>query len=281
MVLLLKYYLEIWKIFLDNTSRSFYSYKFYEEVYQKFNGYGIKHFLLCCFLASAIDTVWIFGHFEKFAAYLKYHNPTSYSASLEAVFNQLPELKYDGKSISSELIGDEVFYIQSPSNQHKNLVAIDLSGKDQANKFAKLIVKPKSLTLHLQDSVQIEYSKLNLYPFTIDGAGLRKILTEYVSSFESQFLYTIFPGMLLFNIYNFTLQNIFFIAFAVIVIKISFKTSGKSVMRASLFALSGVLLLKSAVRCFIQTAGFVDYYSMITIFLASKAVFHTEKKSQY
>jgi hypothetical protein len=281
MALRLKYYLEIWKIFLDNTSRSFYSYKFYEEVYQKFKGYGIKHFLLCCFLASAIDTVWIFGHFERFAAYLKYHNPTSYSASLEAVFNQLPELKYDGKSISSELIGDEVFYIQSPSNQHENLVAIDLSGKDQANKFAKLIVKPKSLTLHLQDSVQIEYSKLNLHPFNIDGAGLRKILTEYVGGFESQFLYTIFPGMLLFNVYNFILQNIFFIAFAVIVIKISFKTSGKSVMRASLFALSGTLLLKSAVRCFIQTAGFVDYYSMITIFLASKAIFHTEKESKY
>jgi hypothetical protein len=99
---------------------SLYSYQFYQRVYKDFAGYGVKHLLTCCVLASIINCTWLFSQCNNLLGYLQSNKPVAYSAYLDAIFNELPKISYDGKKISSEEISkDSAFFIKNP-NYRKN-----------------------------------------------------------------------------------------------------------------------------------------------------------------
>jgi hypothetical protein len=273
------YYTRIWQIFFENTTLSLYSIKFYKEVYLKFKGYGIKHFLVCCFLASILNTVAIFNNFTN---YLVYSQPTYGTKPLEAIFSELPELKYDGQNLYSDFIDDETFYIKNPDNPKENLLAIDLNNDKAAiENYSPYILTKNELIINSRNPnkpmARVSYNTIYNNPGTLNGPKLKQILTNYMSNFKNHFLYSAFPVVLLLNVYISTLQNIFLITFAGMFVKFGFQKPWQDGARTITFALSGVMLLKALVNLFIPEFYFVDYYSIITICCAARAIMQAEQ----
>lgn len=279
-------YVYIWKLFCENFFLSLYNQRFYQKIYIHFKGLGFKHFLVCCLLASVINSVWLFAHFENLANYLKAGTNLSQSSSFitifdgkswDKIFNDLPEIEYDNKVLQcSSIEKGQVFYISSYNDTKNKLVAIDLDNKLIKDNYPKItltrreiIIRPK---LDHDNLVGIPYQIIGASKFVIDGKKLKNILTNQVVDFEKKFLYKIFPIILLVNIYYEITQNILLILLSAICVHIVFKKDFKQGVRVVFFAISAIIVLKAFSRIFIQNVSFVDYCCIFTVFNAVRAV---------
>jgi hypothetical protein len=277
---------KIWQIFLNHMTMSLYSCRFYQGVYRNFTGYGVKHLIMCCFLASSINCIWLFSQCDSLLGYLKNNKRTAYSIYLNAIFNELPKIEYNGSSISSEEIArDSSFFIKSPKiNENFYLLAINLSDKRNTTINSSLINLTKTkfiLNAKNANTIEIPYSLITNTPITIDGPKLKKITTSYVQSIRRLFLYKSFPGIFIFNLYSILIQNIFLLASNALIVKFIFKRNVSHGIRPVVFAISSLMVVKSILQPFTQYASFVDYYSIITMLLTSIAIIVNERKLSY
>jgi hypothetical protein len=277
------YYLKIWQVFFDHLTMSLYSYKFYQKVYKNFNGYGIKHLLVCCALASVINCIWLFNQCDDLLGYLKNRKHIAYATYLDAIFNELPKLKYDGSHISSEEINnDSIFYIKNPKTQGiPNLVSINLSGKNNTTPKQSVINLTKNkLIINNKSSnvIDVPYTAITNNAITIDGRKLKRIITNYVENIRHLFLYKTLPGVFLFNLYKVILQNFFILICNALIVKFIFKKNISNGIRLATFAVSGLVVVKSLLQPFLYSTSFIDYYSTITMLLASIAMITNEGK---
>ena len=277
-------FINIWQIFFQNASSSLYDSNFYQNVYKNFKGYGVKHFLLCCTLASVINVVWLFGHFENIADYFKYNKPMQYSSWLDAIFTELPEIKYDGKVLNSPVIDDEVFCIKDPSAVNANLLCIDLSSKTKVASQASSakgylnLYRDKAMVLKQGGGVfQLSYDSLDIPSGAFDGPMLKTIIAGHIVSLEKFFLYTTLPIMLLFNVYNALVQNFLLLVCTGLFVKFRFKRNFQDGFRTAMFAISSIAVLKAILRIFIPYISWIEYYCMITVFQATRAIVRAEK----
>jgi hypothetical protein len=176
--------------------------KFYQNVYSNFKGSGIKHFLLCCTIASVINSIWLFVYFKDLTTYFNSeisstNSPSQQeiidSKSLDEIFNKLPQIQYDGKNISLPSINDEVFYIKSPHNQNKNLLVIDLSNSNAANSGNQAItLSSKEMFINTGDAdgyiQKIPYTAISQKAALLDGASIKSIIAIQLNEFTNNFL---------------------------------------------------------------------------------------------
>lgn len=284
-------YLYIWKLLFNNFILSLYNPRFYQKIYLDFKGFGFKYFLVCCLLASAINSCWFCLHFNKFANYLQYGTILSNSSSFlsvfdgrswDKIFDDLPELEYDNKDIKSASIEkDQVFFINAPDDEKIKLIAIDLDGKLAKNNYPKITLLAKNIVIRPRSDdnsvVKIPYQIIYSKKFLIDGQKLKNIITNEVLYLKKNFLYKIFPIMLLINIYYGIIQNMLLIFVSGAGVYIVFKQDFSNGIRVALFVISAIIILKALSRVFINNILFIDYYSIFMIFNASRAVIFSQK----
>jgi hypothetical protein len=280
----LSQYYRVWQVFFNHLTLSLYSSEFYKEVYERFRGYGIKHFLVCCFLASLLKMMLLFGSFIEFENYLIHNKKSLHSSQygniLDAIFTQLPELEYDGKNILSNAIQDkEVFYI---TKAKENILAIDLSvdtlDKINLDKYVNkyfvfVLLTRNTLAIQGPNLYQlIQYNQISSEPNIIDGARLKEMLTNFVTNYRKLFLYVNFPVVLLSVILTAMSENLLLILFACLFIKFNLNKPLSHGIRIVLFAISGLVLINALLMCVGLTIRLADYYSVVTVFLASKGI---------
>ena len=296
----LQKYLNIWKVFFENATLSLYSQQFYQNVYQNFSGFGIKHFFMCLFVASVINTSWLFVHFENFANYLKYDSQLLSNSTFvsffdgnawDKIFSDLPEIYYDGKQISCPSIAqDQVFYIKSQDTDQSALIAIDLIAgegvKGQKTKEAnfyksRIILKQQQLIIQLgsdrSEQISLPYQYIITNKIYIDGAKLKQLITKVIVDFESNFLYKMLPLILLINSYFEVMQNLLLILITALCGRFFFNKPMHQGFRVGIFAISALIILKAILRIFISNVIFIDYYCIFTIYNASRAMMLSHK----
>jgi hypothetical protein len=289
MNLSIKRYLTIWQIFFENITLSLYSQKFYQDVYEKFKGFGLKHFLLCCAIASVINTAWFFCYFKQLTNYFKYNTPITYSISqgiidnqsLDAIFEQLPDIKYDGKNISMPSIEEQAFFIKSPHSANINLVTINLDGSAKTKKYSLITLLKDAILINPESSDYAEkilYTSISKQPAMLNGAKIKSFIGDQVVSFSNNILYKIFPIMMSINVYYSFMQNLLLIVIATLFVKFKLKKNAKDGFRVVMFAIAPLILLRAVVKIFIPNVGFVEYYGILLAFLASRAIVMSHNK---
>jgi hypothetical protein len=277
-------YLRIWQTFFEHVTLSLYSSRFYQTVYEKFNGFGIKHFLLCCLLSAVITTCHLFIKFQKIVNY--FHQGSTFIASdfnnndlfdshlWDAIFEQLPQLSYDGHKVSSTALDDNALLISSARNKNKVILAIDLQGTLPEKSYPLLTILQEAFVIKnsYEKASFLPYSSIGIPKGVIDGKTLKSILGKQVSSFQKYFLYQMVLLMWLLNIYYEVLQNLFLIALATVFVRFVFQKDIRSGIRITLFATSGIILLRALVNLFVPNSSFVHYYCAVTVFFASRAI---------
>ena len=288
----IKNYIHIWQVFFENITLSLYSQKFYHDVYKNFKGFGVKHFLLCCTVASIINSSWLFVYFKSLTSYFNNnteiaYNPSSKgiidSQSLDEIFNKLPQIQYDGKIISLPSTSEKVFYIKSPHNQNRNLVVVDLNNANAATNGNPIVGLTRNEMFINTGAIagyteKIPYTSISQKPALLDGAAIKSIIGVQLSDFENNFLYKAFPIIMMINIYYSFGQNILLILMAALFVQFKLKKDGKDGFRVAMFAISPMVLLRAIIKVFIPSIAFVEYYSIFLAFLASRAIVMSQNK---
>lgn len=273
MISKLNHYLAIWKLLLYNIFLSLFSIKFYEKIYKSFQGFGLKYFLFCLLMASIIKSSLVFIDFQQMVNYLKYNQQNQYSLQLQKFFEQIPTIKYDGKSISIE--EDKVFDIANPFDETKKLVSINSSGKNNSSQDSLIILSKENLIVNSSEKPYvIPYYKIDLKPSVIDGDRLKTLIGFYISEFKYQIWTGIFLGICFVFVSVTFSRYILLIALISFFIKLVLNKKLQDGIRTTLFAISGI----SAIQLIIPLQ-FFSYYAILALSLAITAILKAERSN--
>ena len=75
---------------------------FYEDVYRRYTGYGLKYLFTLSLVSSVIYSAISLNYITTLRDYFNHDKLTPYTANLEHIIKQLPEISYDGKNIKVE-----------------------------------------------------------------------------------------------------------------------------------------------------------------------------------
>lgn len=165
---------------------------FYKDVRIKYKGYGIKYIFTLSLLASILSSV-------KFITNLSYieesllHKNNSY---FEHMLRQLPEIKYDGKIISTEV---ETPYFITDSASRK-IIAIDTEGKLSFNQRSKIpvILTKTNITFLIyyngdkSDEFSVSYKNLlGNESFVITESFFREYMIKTIKKNNYIWIYTL------------------------------------------------------------------------------------------
>lgn len=270
----LNYYLAIWKALLHNILLSLFSIKFYEKNYKSFQGFGFKYFLFCLLIASIIKSSLIFINLQQIVNYLKYNEQNQYSLQLQKFFEQIPTIKYDGKSVYIE--EDKVLNIANPFDETRKLLSINPSGKNNVSQNSLITLSKENLIVNSNEKPYvIPYYKIHTKPSVIDGDRLKTLAGFYISEFKYQIWIGIFIGVCFIFISVTFSRYILLIALISLFIKLVLNKKFQEGIRITLFAISGI----SAVQLLIPLK-FFSYYAMFTLSLAIIAILKLERSQK-
>ena len=225
------------------------SIKFYENVFNTYEGYGTKYILTLSFISSLICCILFFEHVSQIRNYLTNNVISDKVINIDHIIRQLPEINYDGQKIS---IQQETSLFLYNLNNYK-LIAIDPGNKLLPRDKIRIpiILEASRIMINLMDS---KGTVKNTFPIKYDQIfGTQpQILTEEVikSSFAaifddvpSLFIYLIFPITTIMIFINALLEKSFIIIMVCLATRlVTVKTSLKTCIRTVLFA-SGIFVL--------------------------------------
>jgi len=225
------------------------SIKFYENVFNSYEGYGTKYILTLSFISSLICCVLFLEHVNQIRNYLTNNVISDRVVNIDHIIRQFPAINYDGQKIS---IQEETPLFLYNLNNYK-LLAIDPSNKLLPSDRIRIpvILEASKIIINLMDS---EGTVKNTFPIKYDQifGNQSQILTEEVikSSFAaifdkapSLFIYLIFPITTIMIFINALLEKSFIIIMVYLVTRlVTVKTSLKTCIRTVLFA-SGIFVL--------------------------------------
>lgn len=162
--------------------RSVSSVDFYREVYSSYRGYGVKYIFTLCFFASFF-----------YSASFMYNISLVYKAltradnkSLEHILSQVPEMKYNGSILSTEV--DTPYFISDLGG--RRIAVIDLDGDLSFIDKSKIpvVLTKSNMIIYLSNAsgknsgMPIVYSNLlGKDPWVITSNSLREYLTKAIS----------------------------------------------------------------------------------------------------
>jgi hypothetical protein len=200
------------KLFVKFCVFSLYSPEYYQDIYKKFNGWGIRYILTASFIATLIALIPFFNLLVEVKDYFNTDKVSKNIEGLDHIINQFPTLNYNGKSIS--LDDEEPYYIYNA--QDKVFAVIDTRNNNVAYKEEKVILTKDKIILNLKVSddnsdrtvLPIEYSKIISEASTLNIADLKKLLGHICESAIKVFIYFFFPMLLLLNLVFIIIQKL-------------------------------------------------------------------------
>ncbi len=172
---------------------------FYCDVYKRYRGFGILYVLNLYLISGIIFCLWSFMTLVSVENDISPANP-----DVEYILRQIPEVQYDGVSISTSAVTPYFLYTKN----NKTIVAIDLEGKlDEEGKKSSLIIFrkdyirfPVSIGLTDDTTTDIQYKYLGNGDQIITYDKVVELLPQLWRSLNKTLIYVVMPigGLLYF-----------------------------------------------------------------------------------
>lgn len=235
------------------------SINFYQRVILSYTGYGLKYIMTLSFIASMFCSIMLLNYFDNLERYFTYG--TTYEtllnldhvlpsvADVDHVISQIPDLKYDGNSIS--LDSPDPIYINGINNQI--VAAIDPENKLSSSERAKILFlfTKKKLVFSFRDvqdhnlkNIALEYRQLFDKENTlITQEIIRSLIQNLLGKIPKAIIYGIFPTFGLMIFFNILLEKSFIIiGIYLMTYFLNMNSSIKTCIRVTMFS-SGILAI--------------------------------------
>lgn len=237
------------KIALEQLWLSVSSIKFYQDVYNKYNGYGIKYIIYISFFACLFYSFLILTYLVNLKESFTSSTPSIVTANLEHLIKQLPPINYDGTNIA---IQEETPIYLKDINERK-IAAFDPNNQLSYAEKAKIpLVFTKNALVFKQKNGELKtvaYSSSWLAksgkfePYTITQEDIKKTITNIFNSAPRFLIYAGLPTMIILCLVSMLIEKIFMVTLIYFfTLLLNVQTSIKTCTRLVLFA-SGVQAL--------------------------------------
>lgn len=174
---------------------------FYEDVYKRYSGYGVKYLFTLSFISSVIYCAISLNYVILLKNYLEFNKLTAYTSNLEYIIKQLPEISYDGKNIS---INEETPLFLFNANAGK-VGAIDPKNQlsfSEKNKIPIVFTNNKIILSFVWDKKKInlpfDYQMIfGTEPQVLSDEQFKKHFAQVVNSVPTLFIYILMPVMII------------------------------------------------------------------------------------
>ena len=232
----------LWKHLILSIS----SVQFYQNVYSKYKGYGIKYISVICIISSVIYCIFIFDIIISLRDAFEHGK----SKNIEYILSQIPTVHYNGATIELEYADDmpDPFFIYDAEN--KKFAAIDYRGTltpEEKDKIP-LIFRKNVVNVNIfefdgiskkRDSIPINYATiLGDSAWTINADSFRSYAVNLLNSASRVFIYVIMPMICLMRCVGVVLSRMFVILIIYVIshftgMRMNMQTSCRLVMFAS------------------------------------------------
>jgi len=248
---------------------------FYEDVYKRYSGYGLKYLFTLSFISSVIYCLVSLGHIVTLKDYFNHDKLTPYTANLEHIIKQLPEISYDGKNIKVE---EETPLFLYNSSEGK-VGVVDPNNQlnfSERNKIPIIFTKNKVIFSFIWDKKKVnlpfDYQLIfGTEPQILSGEQIKKHFGQITSSAPTLFIYILTPVMIILTFIA-TLLRASFLITLIYLITQAFgpRTSIKTCTRMVLFSSGAHTLLEPIISAF---APFFSSFSWLILVWTSILLF--------
>lgn len=239
---------------------------FYRTVYKSYKGYGIKYLFTISFISSVIFCAFLLPVMVDIEDYLSDNRTSEETALLDYVFQQLPEISYDGKSIS--ITEETPFYLQDKAG--RKILAID--PKNQLNYVERrkipIVLGASDVLISLSSAVNnnsknVGSHEVKTLPYkTLFGQenkvftpeSLKLAFKEKMGNFINIFIFVGMPILIVWRFTSELLEKVLIIVLIYVVTNATkLGTSAKTAIRMVMFSSGAAILLQPLIILTIPT----------------------------
>lgn len=232
------------------------SVQFYQDVFTVYSGYGVKYLLTLCFFSSFVCSIFCLEQINKLRNYFNNNEVSDKVANIEHIINQLPEIEYNGKSISIE--ESTPMYINNIRDNR--IMALDPENKLSYIEKSKIpiFLGGNKITINILDSegkvrsnIPIEYSSIfGNSPQMLTQEVIKSTSAAILNKVPSLFIYITFPVLFFLIFINALLEKAFVIGLLYMIMRVvKIQASLKDCIRMILFA-SGIFVFLQPIILF-------------------------------
>ena len=244
------------------------SVNFYEDVYKKYSGYGLKYLFTLSFISSVIYCAVTLSHITTLRDYFNHNKQTPYTANLDYILRQLPEISYDGKNIKVE--EETPLYLYNGNNA--KIGAIDPNNNlsfAEKNKVPIIFTKSKLIFSFMWDKKKInlpfDYPLIfGSEPQILSGELVKKHFGEITNSVPTIFIYILTPIMIILTFVATLFRASFMIALIYFLAQVFGPfTPLKTCTRLVLFSSGAHALLEPIISAFVPYLSGISWLTLV------------------
>lgn len=235
------------KSFFTHLYLSVSSFKFYQRLYLDYSGSGIRYLLNASLFISMLYSFNVLYKANTIIVDLKNDNSAN-----DCLFKQIPDIKYDGKLISTS--SDHNLPIILSNASGLNIAALDFTDKLSLSQMApyKMIFKSDQLLINVRANkdgnklIPIKYELLKFFlSGTYDSQTIKILIIDTLKALLNYYLYIGFFFMIIIISFMILLNTALLVL--VLYILMSFfkiKTEVKDCFRIAIFAICPAFILQ-------------------------------------
>ena len=268
---LLKFIEEFFRITWLSVSSS----KFYQDLYKKYNGYGIKYIAMAITITSIIYALFIYDTLATVRYYLKATSDEG-NNPVEHILKQWPEVKYDGKSISIDneepiilnTISGKVAIAIDPENKLSSQQRLTIPIILQKNQILLNFVRPKEADAKPSE-MSLGYGQIfSTEPYLLTAATLKSSLLDILQPIGYIILLVVIPILTLARLVIHIASSLFSIVILFgILWWLKLKPTVKSTSRIVLFSSGAAEIISPLIIIFapgmLLLVTLVEYWAVI------------------
>lgn len=245
--------------------------KIYSDILKNYKGYGLKFSSLVVLL---ITIIFLFGFSINLEIFEKnlYSKHSKESTNLDYIINQIPEINYNGDSISLDV--KQPLFIKNPKDF--TIAAFDLNGniKISEKKNIPMIFQKNEVIFPNMNYIQsIKYSMFDREKKIITHTDIKNLIINKIESLKNNFV--ILAIILYFVTFlDYLIQNILIITLSYFTCKfMKLRFSFEDIVRSVLFASAPSAILSTIlIFTFPLLLGISSFIKLFCIYFLSRAI---------
>jgi len=272
------------KMLLRHLWLSISSVQFYQDVYSRYKGYGLKYLFATSFIASLFIGTMILNYLDDVKDYFINDNVKHNTANIDHILKQMPDIYYDGSNIQIE---EETPLIIKDMHLQE-IIAIDPAQELESSKKNKIPIVFLSNKINISPAkfqkkpyiITIKYSEMEVFGSdekVITQDSWKNYFAKVTNNATSIFIYLLYP-LLLVMYFILSLCNYTFIVILISTYLLSYfllqNTSLKSCFRMVAFACGTGIALTPAILISIPEdigiviVSFLQSWPLLLLFLS-------------
>lgn len=238
------------KVLLNHLRLSVSSTGFYQNVFFRYKGYGLKYIFVLSVVSSMLCTAILLNYAGKIKDYLDSNIISSETGDIDFVLSQIPTINFDGAEISIES-DEEILTINNLGN--RKFLIIDIDNKLTPSDRVKIpiLLQKDQMRINLFDqegktvnSLPIKYNKIfGSEPRTFTKENIKTAFSNILKFSSQLIIYIVFPVLTIIIMINTLLDKAFMILIILAFVKVvRIRRGFQDCVRVVLFA-SGFYVL--------------------------------------